>query len=364
MFNLRDRVMSRIKSKVWKTLSHAGILYQSLVSGKPKTWVIYMDEIYGIISCPLDEFLFIDSLRGEGSDNRPWAIRYIENLDSAASHALNKAVAMHSREDSNLGLDENNHVTGSFDDELRSILGLPRELHQPLEAENATNTNLGFVFDVLTDFWKLMRVSEDQVIRESSVGFSEDEIIEDDLLRSFYNGNVSDSDALMKTVHRLLSMVNLTTHTINPPIQPLLTKPMPAFANFLVVPTDVFYSGTGRKTNHLTYPRITEDRQHVAAVIASMFESGIGTDGVREYFEEEIETTILARKGRGELTAELTRDYVLSVQRYIETTRKLLGNADKEAHNGQLHDLIVTQGSLMAHLGIDDIKISVERLKL
>jgi hypothetical protein len=366
MFNLHDRVMSRIKSKVWKTLSHVGILYQSLVSGKPKTWVIYMDEIYGIISCPLEEFIFIDSLKAP-SQNRPWAIRYIENFDSSVSTALNKAVGLHSHEDSNLGLDENNRITGSFDDELRSILGVPRKSQAEGNGE-ATNTNLGFAFDILSDFWKLMRVSEDQLVRETSVGFSEDEIIEDDLLRSFYNGNVGGGDELMKTVNRLLSMVNLTTHTINPPIQPLLTKPLPLFTNFMVVPTDVFYREEGRKVNHFTYPHIAEERQHVATVIASMFESGIGTDGVREYFEEEIETTILARRGRGELTAELARDYILTVLKYIEKTRGALENAkskvDRETHNGHLYDLIVSQGTLMTHLGIEDIRIPIDRLKL
>lgn len=365
MFNLKDRVMSRIKSKVWKTLSHTGVLYQSLVSGKPKTWVIYMDEIYGIVSCPLDEFLFINSIAG--ADIRPWAIRYIDNFDHTTSAALNAALAKHSQEDSNLGLDEDNRITGSFDDELRSILGLPRA-HEDEDDLTRTNTNLGFVFDVLQDFWRSLKISETKLGRESSIGFSEDEIIEDDLLRSFYNGkNLSNTDGLMKTVHQLLSMVNLTTHTINPPIQPLLTKPLPCFSNTLVVPTDTFYSGPGRRLNHLAYPRIAEDRQHVATVIASMFESGIGTEGVREFFEEEIDTTTLARRGRNELTVDLTRDLARSVIKHLEYTRGLLINSPKavrETYNATIYDIIVAQGSLMTHLGVGDVNIAVDRLKL
>jgi hypothetical protein len=360
MFNLQDRVMSRIKNKVWKTLSHAGIVYQSMVSGKSKSWVMYMDEVYGIISCPLEEFVVVDSVVGDKSSSRPWAIRYIENFDLTTSNALNSALARHSHEDSTLLLDEDNRIAGSFDDELRSILGLPRG-SDPHE-QWATNTNLGFVFDVLGDFWKGMKVSEDQLVRESSVGFSEDEIVEDDLLRSFQHRG---PEGFMKSVHHLLSMVNLTPHTINPPIQPLLTKPLPLFTNYLVVPSDEFYlSPLRRQPRTMVHPNITEDRKQVASVIANMFESGMGADGVSQYFEEELETTTMARRGRNELTRDLTRDLCRSLHKHLELTKTLIRDVSKrDGYLGSLHDLIVAQGSLMTHLGIDDVPIQIDLLK-
>ena len=365
LFNMKDRVMSRIKSRVWKTLSHVGILYQSMVSGQPTTWITYMDEIYGIISSPLNAFLRNESLPRE----RGWAIRYIPNFDSTTSRCLNLAISKHSQEDSNLGVDEDNHIMGSFDDELKSILGIP-----PSNEPKDYNTNIGFVRDILRDFWLELKISESDIPKENTIGFSEDEIVEDDLVKSFYSKSTgSSSEELLKSVNQLLSMVNLSTYTINPPIQPLLTKPLPLFDNKLIVPSEEFYKSkvNGRNSASNIYPRITEERQHVAAVISRMFESGLGTEGVREYFEEELETTTLARRGRNELTEEFTRDFTQAVidqlkkaKELISKSQSTLGKVERETYNGMLQNLVVAQGSLMTHLNIDGIPIPLESIKL
>lgn len=365
LFAMKDRVMSRIKSKVWKTLSHVGILYQSMVSGHPTTWVTYMDEIYGIISSPLNVFLRNESLPKE----RGWAIRYIPNFDSTTSRCLNLAISKHSQEDSNLGIDEENHIMGSFDDELKSILGIPLVDN---EESCGYNTNIGFAMDILHDFWTELKISESDLPRQNTIGFSEDEIAEDDIVKSFYSKGTS-SDELLKSVNQLLSMVNLSTYTINPPIQPLLTKPLPLFDNKLIVPSEAFYANNkiGKRVSlNSIYPTINEERQHVAAVISRMFESGLGADGVREYFEEELETTTLARRGRNELTEEFSRDFAQAVIDQLKKARELisksssLSRAERESYNGMLQNLVVSQGSLMTHLNIDGIPIPLESIKL
>lgn len=365
LFNLKDRVMSRIKNKVWKTLSHAGILYQSMVSGQPTTWVTYMDEIYGIISAPLHVFLRNESLVRGDENARGWAIRHIPNFDSITSRALNLAISKHSQEDSHLGIDEDNNIMGSFDDELKSILGIVDNENRGKEY----NTNIGFVFDILKDFWTEMKISESDLPKPNKIGFSEDEIAEDDLIRSFAAMNTTEE--LLKSVNQLLSMVNLTTHTINPPIQPLITKTLPLFDNKLIVPSTDFYKNPRNNGSSNIYPRITEERQHVAAVISRMFESGLGAEGVREYFEEELETTTLARRGRTELTVEYARDLVISLRDQLLKTKDLLGSStvklsklEREAYNGLLQNLVVAQGSLLAHLNIDDVRIDVDSIKL
>jgi hypothetical protein len=357
MFTLKDRVMSRVKSKVWKTLSHAGILYQSSVSGSPTTWVIYMDEIYGIISVPLHTFLRNSSL----PRTRGWAIRYIPNFDNSVSRALNNAISKHSSEDSHLSLDEDNHITGSFDDELKSILGIPLE---PSTIHKEYNTNLGFVMDVLKDFWEEMQVGPGE--KTSSITFADDELAQHDLMQSFYQ-----THDLMKSVQHILNMVNLSTYTITPPIQPLLTGPLPLFESRLIVPSDEFYNqGIYLAPPPTILPNITEERQHVAEVISRIFESGLGSDSVSEYFEEELETTSLARRGRHELTAEYTQDLVQAVVSQLELMKNIIDihglptKLEKETYNAQLQDLIVAQGSLVTHLGITGVRIPIDKLKL
>lgn len=357
MFTLKDRVMSRVKSKVWKTLSHAGILYQSSVSGSPTTWIIYMDEIYGIISVPLHIFLRNSSL----PKSKGWAIRYIPNFDNSVSRALNNAISKHSSEDSHLGLDEDNHITGSFDDELKSILGIPLE---PSTTHKEYNTNLGFVMDVLKDFWEEMQVGAGE--KTSSITFADDEIAQHDLMQSFYQ-----THDLMKSVQHILNMVNLSTYTITPPIQPLLTGPLPLFEPRLIVPSDEFYhQGIYLAPPPTILPNITDERQHVAEVISRIFESGLGSDSVREYFEEELETTSLARRGRHELTTEYTQDLIQSLVSQLELMKRIIDvhglptKLEKETYNAQLQELIVAQGSLMTHLGISNVRIPIDKLKL
>jgi len=368
LFNLKDRVMSRIKNKVWKTLSHAGVLYQSMVSGQPTTWVTYMDEIYGIISAPLHVFLRNESLVRGDDNSRGWAIRHIPNFDSTTSRALNLAISRHSQEDSHLGIDGDNNIMGSFDDELKSILGIVDNDNRGKEFVPNYNTNIGFVFDILKDFWIEMKIAESELPKSNKIGFSEDEIVEDDLIRSFARMNTT-TEELLKSVNQLLSMVNLSTHTINPPIQPLITKPLPLFDNKLIVPSEGFYRNPRNNGSSNIYPRITEERQHVAAVISRMFESGLGTEGVREYFEEELETTTLARRGRTELTVEYARDLTVAVKDQLLKTKELLNTVklsklERESYNGLLQNLVVAQGSLLAHLNIDDVRIDVDSIKL
>lgn len=355
MFNMKDRVMSKIKNKVWKTLSHVGVLYQSMVSGSPTTWVTYMDEIYGIISIPLSTFIRNESIPRE----KGWAIRYIPNFDSNTSRILNEAIGKHSSEDSHMGMDEDNNITGSFDDELKMILGIPTE-----DGPKEYNTNVGFVIDILQDFWTGMQVSGEDIPKINSIGFSDDEIAKDDLVKSFYK-----PDDLLKSVNQLLSMVNLTPHTINAPIQPFITDPLPLFDNRLIVPSDTFYDNFGKTTVNNMYPSITEERQHVAAIIARVFESGLGNEDVREYFEEELETTTLARRGRSELNREYARDMIKASMDHLIATKNLLtkysvSKTDRELYNMLLQDIVVAQGSLMTHHNIDDIPVKLENIML
>lgn len=362
LFNLKDRVMSRIKNRVWKTLSHAGILYQSMVSGQPTTWLIYMDEIYGLISSPLHVFIHNENLE---RNSRGWALRYIPNFDGETSRKLNRAISKHAHEDSNMALDEDNHIEGSFDDELKAILGILPEQdgsHKPY------NTNIGFVLDVLREFWIEMEIEEGEIPSHTrKVGFTEDEIAEDDLVRSFNTNTQTSTEELLNSVNQLLSMVNLTTHTIEAPIQPLITKPIPLFDTKLIVPSEDFYSNARGIQVSSIYPKLTEERQHVAAVISRMFESGLGTEGVREFFEEELETTTLARRGRNDLTREYVRDLCNAVIQQLVLSKSMLStlkNVDRISYNSYLQGLVVAQGSLLAHLNIEDIPLNADVLKL
>ena len=246
---------------------------------------------------------------------------------------------------------------------MKSILGLPTDR----DDKDGFNTNLGFVYDILRDFWIEMKISEDQIAKNTSIGFADDDIAQDDVVRSFYQHNNQD---LMKSVHHLLTMVNLSTYTVNPPIQPLITNHLPLFESRLISPSDEFYDQGAKIPPSTIYPTITEERQHVASVISRIFESGLGSDTVKDYFEEELETTTLARKGRTELTAEFARDLVQNLVDQLKLAKSIIDlhglptKDERENYNAGLQNLIVAQGSLLTHLWIDDVKIPLDKLKL
>lgn len=359
-FNLKARVMSAIKSKIWKTFSHTGVVYRSAVSGVDKMWISYMDEIYGLISCPLDRFIQSESVVG-------WAIRPLKEPQSSFARVFKECVMKHSGEESHLYISEEGEITGSFDDELRTILGIP-----VCERVEGFNTNIGYVEDILQDVCQRFGMKTD---REKSIEFDDERDQEEELmeqLSSIPSGKVPDpksGEEMLKSINQLLGMVNLTTQTVRPPIQVLISQPHRLLQDGLIKPSDVFRVEVSEGASNSIYPNLGEERKHVAEVISKMFASGLSTEGVREVFEEELDTTVLARRGRSEMTKELLEEMLNSLEHSLSLSKILLEKntsptaIERQTYNESLQELVTAEASLLVHLGMER-KVNIGKFQI
>ena len=58
------------------------------------------------------------------------------------------------------------------------------------------------------------------------------------------------------------------------------------------------------------------------------------------------------------------RDQLLKTKELLGSSAVKLSKLEREAYNGLLQNLVVAQGSLLAHLNIDDVRIDVDSIKL
>lgn len=341
-FSLKGRVMSAIKSKIWKTFTHAGVLYRSFVSGKDKVWVSYMDEIYGLVSCPLDRFFHSENIR-------EWAIRPLKEPQVVLSRVFKECVMNHSGEDSHLYISDGGEISGSFDDELKTILGIP-----VTEKVSGMNTNLGYVGDILNDTCRKLGIRAE---KEKSIEFDDEVEQEEELMEKLHTPPTEEE--MLKSIHQLLSAVNLTTQSIRPPIQSLISQPHGILEDTLYKPSETFSVEVSGGVASSIYPTLTEERRQVAEVISKMFVSGLAGEGVREVFEEELDTTLIARRGRTEMTRELVGDLLDILDRHLSHSKALLdkktlpNRLDRETYNQLLQDLVTAEGSLLLHLNME-----------
>jgi len=337
-FRMRGRTMSKIKSKIWKTFSHVGIIYKSSFTGMEKSWVSFMDEVYGLITCPMEAFLSSPELEG-------WMVRPMVEMDPEDYKRFKGVIRDHSGDDSNLSIDpETFEILGSFDDELKNILGIP-----VVSKPRGLNTNLGYVEDILSETCSLLGIEPRKPL---TIGFSDEYDNEDEIIEGISPAVVE--DGLLKTVNNLLGMVNLTTYDVRPPIQNLISRPHKLLEDRLYQPV----TGGFPAIQTSIFPSLTEERCHVADIIAKIFSSGLSGEGLHEVFEEELDTTTMARRGKTEMTRELIEDLMTVLDRHLHHIKTMLDKKtlptteDKRIHNENLSELITAEGSLLAHTGI------------
>lgn len=352
LFGLKDRIMSKIKSRIWKTFSHAGVVYKSSFTGSERIWISYMDEIYGLVSCPLNSFLNSPALNG-------WIIRPLTEPVTPIYTRFKEMIANHSNDDSNLYISEEGEIAGSFDEELKTILGIPVRM-----GGSGMNTNLGYVEDILEETCNSMGIVTG---RGKKIEFDDEYSEEEELMERLRV--VESEGGLLKSVTNLLSMVNLTTQSVHSPIQPLISHQHKILADFVYHPSSDFSTARGHGMQSSIFPSLSEERKHAAGVISKMFQSGLGSEDLNEVFEEELETTTLARRGRNELSRELLVNLLDSMDSHLTHIKTLLDKktlpttADKKIYNEKLHDLITAEGSMLVHLGVQR-KINYKDMEL
>lgn len=329
LFSTRSRVMSVVKTKIWRTFSHAGVIYPSSVTGVKKPWVSYLDEIYGMISMPLAIFLssndFIDwviRVPSVAFDEKRWAVSIKKNITR----------------DSNLNINPDGTLGGSFETELKHILGL--------DEDDRKSNNIGFVKDVIDDYYE-------DVSRQPTkkISFDDDQHVFGIQVRG------GSEDALLKTIKQILGLVNITIQSIQPPINYFM-NPM------LIDLSDIYYRDGG-----IMYPishntRMESDRDHAASIVANMFSAGLGNDDIFTHFSEEIDTTDAAKRTRDDMSREMVSDVISSLKTQLAMSINIMGEISKkhkEDWNGSLEDLFASLGVLLTHLNYDDVNLDVKK---
>lgn len=331
LFSIRSRVMSVVKTKIWRTFSHVGVIYPSAVTGTKKPWISYLDEIYGMVSMPLVNFL-------SGNDFVDWVIRTPSVMldEQKWTRAIKKNISR----DSNLKVLPDGTIGGSFETELKHILGIGED--------NRSSNNIGFVRDVLDEYCGGIEVSK-------QVSF------EDDQHQFGLEIRGGSEDTLIKTVKQILGLVNLTTQSIEPPItyfmNPLLTDL-----------SDTYYRDGGLKYPPLHKTHMESDREHVAEIVAKMFSAGLGEDeSLFGHFTEEIDTTVAAKHARDEISREMVSDTISALKDHLTITKNIMSKCTREerdAWNGSLEDLFASFGVILTHLNHGEVNLEIRRFLL
>lgn len=328
MFSTRSRVMSVVKTKIWKTFSHVGVIYPSSVTGAKKPWISYLDEIYGMVSMPLINFLaannFID-----------WVIRTPSIV--LDEKRWTNAIKGNINRDSNLKVLPDGTLGGSFETELRHILGM--------DEEDRKCSNIGFVKDVLDDYYRGIGDHTKKISFEDEHHIFEIEV------------KGGSEDALLKTIKQILGLMNITIQSIHPPIQYFM-NPM------LTDLSDTYYRDGGLKYPHLPNARMESDRDHAANIIAKMFSVGLGDVDIFGHFSEEIDTTVAAKHTREDMSREMVSDILSVVKNQLLISKNMFGELTPEKKvlwNGSLEDLFASFGVLLTHLNHDDVSLDIRK---
>lgn len=331
LFSTRSRVMSVVKTKIWRTFSHVGVIYPSAVTGTKKPWISYLDEIYGMVSMPLVNFLAVN-------DFIDWVIRTPSVVfdEQRWTNAIKRNIIR----DSNLKVLPDGTLGGSFETELRHILGMD-------ENDRKCN-NIGFVKDVLDDYYRGI------CDQSKKISFEDENHVFGIEVRG------GSEDALLKTIKQILGLVNLTIQSIHPPIQYFM-NPM------LTDLSDTYYRDGGLKYPHLPNAAMENDRDHAASIVANMFSAGLGDESIFGHFSEEIDTTVAAKLTREDMSREMVSDILSAIKSHLAISKKLIGEPPAEQKvlwNGSLEDLFASVGVMLTHLNHGDVSLDIKKYML
>lgn len=328
MFSTRTRVMSVVKTKIWKTFSHVGVIYPSAVTGTKKPWISYLDEIYGMVSMPLINFLAVN-------DFIDWVIRTPSVVFD--EQRWTSAIKRNINRDSNLKVLPDGSLGGSFETELRHILGM--------DDDDRRSNNIGFVKDVLDDYYRGI------CDQSKKISFEDENHVFEIVVKG------GSEDALLKTIKQILGLMNITIQSIHPPIQ-FFMNPM------LTDLSDTYYRDGGLKYPHLPNARMESDRDHAADIVAKMFSVGLGDAGIFGHFSEEIDTTVAAKRTREDMSREMVSDILSATKNQLMISKKMFGELTPEQKvlwNGSLEDLFASFGVLLTHLNQDDVSLDIRK---
>jgi hypothetical protein len=244
--------------------------------------------------------------------------------------------------DSNLKILPDGTLGGSFETELKHILGI--------DEDDRSNNNIGFVKDVLDEYYR----GRCEPIKQVS--------FEDEHRQFGIEIRGGSEDLLLRTVKQILGLVNLTSQSIEPPIKYFLNP-------LLTDLSDTYYRDGGIKLSRIpdNNIKLETDREHAASVIAKMFSAGLGDDGLLGHFSEEIDTTVAAKQTKDDMTREMLSDTMSAMRTQLSISKQSMKNVTEEERalwNTSLEDLFASFGVLLTHLNHDQEYLDIKKFMI
>lgn len=332
-----NTVLSKVKTTVWRCpFSHVGLVYRSSsYDGVPRYTITYMDEIEGLSTKPLVQFVLEQPLL-QCLEIRP--------LFLSKSTAMKYSLAKHFDRQGTMENFDKEH----FQTELAGMFSLDRGSDPTSSSTTAAITNLDFVLRTLLD-------AEIITLEELSAGVPvcEEEVGNPMVSNSIFQ--IELSNAPTRLVNQLFQLMGLE------PKQEDLTDDRCCFLkNILYNSYKFLENGRYRvilpdispdNLAVLTRERLEKDRQCSSTFLSAMFETTLAENILLNHVTEELCTTSKARVLHKEVTEELVGDLAEAVGGYMklvqETYRERSSSAEVYRHDSAMSKVMETLGSLI-----------------
>jgi len=326
-------VLSRVKTTVWRSPhSHVGLVYRSSsYDGVPRYAIIYMDEIQGLTTKPLIQFILENKLL-ELLEIRPIMLSKISSLKYSVAKYFGSQGTMENFDKTN------------FQTELASMFSINELTSKPeaicvADAGVPAISNIDFVVKALLD-------SEILTLHELECVFDMDdepEIVDES------------NNSVVKLVGQLFSLMGIESqqHT-DGDHRKCLVKAL--FHNRFHYLESTRYAVAlpeidKQELEEYAKERLAHDRKCSSTFLSGMFETTLAEDIILEHVADEIDTTAKAKTLHRETTAELLQELAISIEEYMtfvkDTYKERSSSAEVFKHDAAMSKVMETMGSIV-----------------
>lgn len=318
-------VLSRVKTTVWRSPhSHVGLIYRSSsYDGVPRYAIIYMDEIQGLTTKPLIQFILENKLL-EQFEIRPILLSKITSLKYSVANYFGKQGTMENFDKTN------------FQTELASMFSI-NEL--TIDAGVPAISNIDFVVKALLDS-EILTLHELECVSEFD---DEPAIVEES------------NSSVVKLVGQLFSLMGIESqqHADGDHRKCLIKALLQNRFHYLESTryTVALPEIDKQELEEYAKERLAHDRKCSSAFLSGMFETTLAEDIILDHVADEIDTTTKARTLHKETTTELLQELAISLEEYMtfvkDTYKERSSSAEVFKHDAAMAKVMEAMGSIV-----------------
>lgn len=322
-------VLSRIKTTVWRSpFSHVGLVYRSSsYDGIPRYAITYMDEIQGLTTKPLIQFI-LDNKLLEHLEIRPIMLSKITALKYSLSKYFGRVGTMENFDRTN------------FQTELASMFSINN-----IANDNLAITNIDFVVKALLDAEILTPFELDMTNEED-----EEPVLPD----------LKDNNTVVQLVGQLFSLMGIEGQEQESGrgciIKNLHNNSYHNLErqSYVVALPEI----SGEELNQFAKERLAMDRQCSSTFLSAMFETTLAEDIILDHVADELDTTTKARSLFKQTNSELVRELAHSLNDYLtlvrDTYKERSSSAETYLHDQGMCRVMEVMGSLALLNDVDE----------